>query len=110
MNDIPIKTIVKRAKPAEKPAAERPVLITPAEFAAIADLAWREDPRGSLAKQVSAAIGVSESSVERWLKDERHPAPPDRIAQALAAANKRLHEKADLLIKIAGVLAQNPDA
>ena len=94
----------------KKPASERPVLITPLDFATLADLAWREDPRASLARQISAAIGVSESSVERWLKDERHPAPPDRIAQALAAANKKLHEKADLLIKVAGILAQNPDA
>jgi len=94
----------------QKPASERELLITPQEFATIADLAWREDPRAGLARQISAAIGVSESSIERWLKDERHPAPPDRIAQALAAANKRLHEKADLLVKIAGILAQNPES
>ncbi len=94
----------------QKPASERQKLITPQEFATIADLAWREDPRAGLARQISAAIGVSESSIERWLKDERHPAPPDRIAQALAAANRRLHEKADLLVKIAGILSQNPDA
>ena len=97
------------AKP-HKPASERHLRITPQEFAAIADLAWRDDPRAGLAKSISTAIGVSESSIERWLKDERHPAPPDRIAQALAAANKRLHDKADLLVKIAGILSQNPDA
>jgi hypothetical protein len=93
-----------------KPASERQLLITPQEFATIADLAWRDDPRAGLAKSISTAIGVSESSIERWLKDERHPAPPDRIAQALAAANKKLHEKADLMVKIAGVLSQNPEA
>ena len=94
----------------QKPASERALLITPQEFATIADLAWREDPRAGLAKSISTAIGVSESSIERWLKDDRHPAPPDRIAQALAAANKKLHEKADLMVKIAGILSQNPDA
>ena len=35
---------------------------------------------------------------------------PDRIAQALAAASRRRHEKADLMVKIAGILSQNPDA
>lgn len=94
----------------QKPASERQLLITPQEFATIADLAWRDDPRAGLAKSISTAIGVSESSIERWLKDDRHPAPPDRIAQALAAANKKLHEKADLMVKIAGILSQNPDA
>ncbi len=94
----------------QKPASERQLLITPQEFATIADLAWRDDPRVGLAKSISTAIGVSESSIERWLKDDRHPAPPDRIAQALAAANKKLHEKADLMVKIAGILSQNPDA
>ena len=65
------------------PAKDRPLLLTSAEFARLADLAWRTDPRKSLARQVSEAIGVSESSVERWLKDDAHPAPADRIAQAL---------------------------
>ena len=83
-------------------------LLTPLEFARIADLAWRTDPRGSLARQISEATGVSESSVERWLKDERHPAPPERIAEALRLADKRMHENSDFLYKVAMTLAQNP--
>lgn len=90
------------------PAQKRPLLLSPLDFARLADLAWRTDPRKSLAKQVSEAIGVSENSVDRWLKDESHPAPPDRIAQALKAANERMYQNADLLIQVATVLAENP--
>lgn len=88
--------------------ATRPVLVTPTQFARLADLAWRDDPRGSLTKQMSAATGVSESSCERWLKDERHPAPPERIAEALRLAEKRMHENSDMLFEIAMILAKNP--
>lgn len=90
------------------PAKDRPQLLSPLEFARIADLAWRTDPRKSLAKQISEAIGVSESSVERWLKDEKHPAPPERIAQALRLANERMYANSDLLVKVATTLASNP--
>lgn len=89
-------------------AKDRPLLLSPVEFARLADLAWRTDPRKSLARQVSEAIGVSESSVERWLKDEAHPAPADRIAQALKLANERMYANADLLMKVAGVLSSHP--
>lgn len=90
------------------PAKDRPLLLSPVEFARLADLAWRTDPRKSLAKQVSEAIGVSESSVERWLKDESHPAPADRIAQALKAANERMYANSDLLVKVATMLSSQP--
>jgi hypothetical protein len=90
------------------PAKARPQLLTSAEFARLADLAWRTDPRKSLARQVSEAIGVSESSVERWLKDDAHPAPADRIAQALKLANERMYANADLLMKVVGVLSDHP--
>jgi transcriptional regulator with XRE-family HTH domain len=92
-----------------KPAREtRKSLLTPLEFARIADLAWRTDPRGSLARQISDATGVSESSIERWLKDERHPAPAERIAEALRLADKRMHENSDFLYNVAMTLAKNP--
>lgn len=94
--------------PQEPARTTRQSLLTPLEFAKIADLAWRTDPRGSLARQISEAIGVSESSIERWLKDERHPAPPERIAEALRLADKRMHENSDFLYKVAITLAQNP--
>ncbi len=87
------------------PAKDRPLLLTPLEFARLADLAWRTDPRKSLAKSVSEAIGVSESSVERWLKDENHPAPAERIAEALRLANERMYDNSDLLVKIVGTLS-----
>ena len=90
------------------PAKDRPLLLTASEFARLADLAWRTDPRKSLAKQISEAIGVSESSVERWLKDDAHPAPADRIAQALKLANERMYANADLLMKVATTLANHP--
>src|SRR5437868_6436390 len=90
------------------PAQQRPLLLSPLEFARLADLAWRTDPRKGLAKQISEAIGVSESSVERWLKDENHPAPPDRIAQALRLANERMYDNSDLLVKVATTLSNNP--
>lgn len=88
--------------------AQRPTLLTPEEFARIADLAWRTDPRKGLAKSISEATGVAESSVERWLKDERHPAPPERIAEALKLANERMYANSDLLVKAAMALASNP--
>ncbi|MGA9657837.1 MAG: hypothetical protein WBQ60_01880 [Asticcacaulis sp.] len=94
--------------PQEPARNNRLSLLTPLEFAKIADLAWRTDPRGSLARQISEATGVSEGSVERWLKDERHPAPPERIAEALRLADKKMHENSDLLYKVAMTLAQNP--
>ena len=97
------------AMPTPKPASKtRPRLLTPLEFARLADLAWRTDPRKSLSKSVSEATGVSESSCERWLKDENHPAPPERIAEALKLANERMYENSDLLVKIVTVLSQNP--
>lgn len=90
------------------PAQQRPRLISALEFARLADLAWRTDPRKGLAKQVSEAIGVSESSVERWLKDDNHPAPPERIAEALRLANDRLYDNSDLLVKVVTALSNSP--
>jgi hypothetical protein len=87
----------------------RPVLLTPIEFARLAELAWRTDPRKALAKQMSEATGVSESACDRWIKDEGYPPPPDRIAEALKLANERMYQNADLLVKVALVLAQNPN-
>ena len=91
-----------------KPHVQRPLLISPIEFARLADLAWRTDPRKGLAKQMSEATGVSESSCDRWLRDENHPAPPERIAEALKLANERMYANADLLVKIVTVLSENP--
>ena len=45
----------------------RPVLLTPIEFARLAELAWRTAPRKALAKQMSEATGVSESACDRWI-------------------------------------------
>ena len=96
---------LEASKPEAKP---RPLLISPVEFAKLADLAWRSDPRKGLAKQMSEATGVSEGSCDRWLKDEGHPPPPERIAEALKLANERMYANADLLVKIALILSQNP--
>ncbi len=87
----------------------RPVLLTPMEFARLAELAWRTDPRKALARQMSEATGVSESACDRWLKDEGYPAPADRIAEALKLANERMYDNADLLVKVALTLSQNPN-
>ncbi|MDI7775729.1 hypothetical protein [Asticcacaulis sp. EMRT-3] len=98
------------ADTAEVHTRQRPQLLTPTEFARIADLAWRTDPRKSLSRSVSEATGVSESSVERWLKDENHPAPANRIAEALKLANERMYDNADLLMKVAMTLANTPES
>lgn len=87
---------------------QRAVLMAPIEFARLADLAWRTDPRKALAKQMSEATGVSENSCDRWLKDEGYPPPVERIAEALKLANERMYANSDLLVKVALTLAQTP--
>ena len=95
--------------PATSVAAKpRPVLMSPVDFARLADLAWRTDPRKGLAKQISEATGVSESSCDRWLRDENHPAPPERIAEALKLANEKMYANSDLLVSVALALSANP--
>ncbi|WP_303832323.1 hypothetical protein [Asticcacaulis taihuensis] len=83
----------------------RPRLISPADFAELADLAWRTDPRRGLAKQISMGTGISESTIDRWLKDDDgYPPPVDIVQKAFALADKRLAEKADLLDRISQAL------
>ena len=106
---MPVRTSASKPAAAQAPAREqRPSLLSPLEFARLADLAWRSDPRKGLAKSISEATGVAESSVERWLKDERHPAPPERIAEALKLANDRMYANSDLLVKVVTGLSDNP--
>ena len=52
-----------------------PRLVSQEDFTAVADLAFRHDPRKSLTRQISLYVGVSETTTERWVRVGGSPPP-----------------------------------
>ncbi len=80
-------------------------ILSAAEFARLAELAWRVESRTGLARQISAATNRPEDQCELWLSDDTRPAPADIIKEGVQLANKRSHENADFLVGVGLILA-----
>lgn len=90
-------------EPAKTGPAPRPRLISGEDFTRLMWLAYHDDPTKALIPQVAHALDVADFTVKRWMED-KVPPPEGVIKEAMAKADTRAADAADLLDRVTKAL------